>query len=632
MTAQFSADGRLVSTGTKAINKLGVGSTPLTDGMRFVLRWGSQAVELVVRTNPTEPNEMPAGDVSDAHLTAIIEVLKNYFPLREDFTNFHLHADTGGGLFQFRGIRFEARRPGAAYSLVPFLQTGLLGLLPVAGVDPTYRDRYSVYAEIWAQQPGGSTNPETFVRVADQTLDVDQDGFAQLDVGEVLHPLLDADWPNWNVPELSRSIQSGRAYYIAYSEAWGNPIRPGRMKQTPVRWAYVGGADYRRRAAGGFSLTDRLVGTSADKDRALRLGNDGARYVAPDGVEFLTFLNTRLFRSTVQATVVLTYDDGSGQTITNLLSAVAWARGEKLTVPAGPAQLGLPANVPAGRYLKEYTVRLYSGGGPASGQAIGQAYRFVVDYARRPYARPFAYLNSFGCPAVLTAWGKGSSEWQRFGELAERSLPTDYSAQDGAYSEYDVSLQQTIDVVTGFRPEAELRGWFDFYRSPEKLRLTRQAAAIVALPIAITSKSIKEAKDGETLHAHAFSYTYRFRELYWPDDDPGDDTPPPGFQPVGSVSISIPQVINSVDATVPSVARKLTDNDLTVMKQVAAFGNHAMMGYLNQNLADALYVPKVDAQQQQADQSATVSALSLTVAKSLAIRVRAIYVPPTTTA
>ncbi|CCH01635.1 hypothetical protein FAES_3628 [Fibrella aestuarina BUZ 2] len=623
MEATFSADGRLISTGTKAINKIAFGGTPLVEGQHIVLRWGSQLVELIVRTTPVEPYEIPAGDVSDAHLTAIIAILKDYYPLREAFTNFRIHVDTEGFL-RFRGIRFDARQPGTAYMLVAGQQGNVLTLQPLAGVNPTYRDLYSVYVEVWMQTPGGSTNPDDFVRVTEQRLDVDAAGLASIDVGEVLHPLLDVDWPTWNVPALERSKNSGRAYFLAFSEAWGNPMRPGCMQRTEPFWAYLGGADYRRRADGGFSLTGRLVGATAGADRALRLGTDGARYLAPDATEYLTFLNTRVFLASVRLDCTLTFDDNSTATFTNLLAPSAWARGEKLTLPVGPLQLGLLAKVPAGRYLREYSVRLYSGSSP-----ISQAYRYVLDYARRPWSRPFAYLNSLGAVATLTGWGKGASEWNRFGELAERALPADYALQEGEYSEYDVALQQSVEVVTGFRTKADLRGWFDFYRSPHKLRLARQGAALLPLPIALASKSIKEAKDGETLYAHAFSYVYRYRESYWGDDEPGDAPPPPGFQPVGAVSISLPQVINSVDATVPAVARQLTAADLTTMKQVAAFGNHATQGYLNQQLGDQLYVPKAQATQQQSETGTRLSALAQQLARLQPIRARATYVAPT---
>ena len=627
MAAQFSLAGRVMSAGTCALNvMLFIG--PTVEGQRITLRWNAQVVELVFRATPTEPNELPTGNGQAAYLTSLLPLLADYYPLREDFTGFRLPLP--GEILP--GIYFTARKPGPAYNILPFavpiVGTTLLGMgtsVARAGADARLRERFSAYIEVWLQPIGNILDPDTFERVAAIPVEADETGLATLDVGSVLHPLLQAD-----VPDLKNSFAmphrlSGRAYYLAYTEAWGSPLRPGRMVRDTVRWAYWGGVDYVARAGSGFAL-DSLTGNTAALNGAFRSSSANAlRYVAPDSLQYLSFLNTRVAVPSARLQVVLTTDFGPQPNLTDTIPAFPWGVGQKVTLPVGVAQLNLLARVPAGQKLSSYSVQVVG----ANNAPLSRPYRFVLDYAYRPYPRQFLYMNSLGCPETLTTFGKGSSEWQRFGELADTPLPLGYAVETGSQSDVNTALQEQTDVTTGFRPAADLRQWLDFYRSSERLLLRSDSRGWAGLPISVTARSIREAKDGEILLAHAFSFVHRYRETFFLDDEPASDPPPPpDFSTPMPITIQQVQVVRSIDDTVPQVARQLRQADIDQVRTLNTWGDHRNAGYLNQQAADDRYPTRA-----QAGSDTTALGNQLLVLKKrqvLAVRlkVRAIPKPP----
>ena len=321
----------------------------------------------------------------------------------------------------------------------------------------------------------------------------------------------------------------------------------------------------------------RFTGSTPAGDKALRFG-PSTRYIRPDEAQFLTFLNAR---SAEQAGTILrftlTFDDASTLVKDNLVAPQTLPVGQKITYPVGPVQRNLAALVPNGRTLNEYTVQRVAANGTT---ALSVAYRFVLNYAYSPYVRYFAYLNSLGCVDTLCTTGKGSEELNRFYEQAERYLAHAYDVQDGQFVDYDLATQQQVEVTTGFWPQAVLQTWNDFYRSPNRFRLQDGRA----LPISITSKSIKQAKDGDTLFAHRFEFIYLYKDDFYTYEVPeaGDGVPPKNFKPGGGqVIIQQPTLIRSVDDTVPDAARELTADLLNKLQIVAARPNPETLGFLS---------------------------------------------------
>lgn len=581
MLFQFLAGDRLLVPGVASLCFLFV-AAPVPAGTRISLKWNGQTHVLSFTDTPTLAGEFTAGDGSLAYVTALIEELKGFYPLRENFIL------TPGDPSQLPGIVMEAKTPGKAWD-ISF--TGAVGTpfgfgTTVTGADPVPKIQYSVYTELWLQKVGtaGTDLTADYERIFAPTLEFDGKGRAAQDIGQLLDDHLSADWPDWvgHAPGVSQS--SARKYYVAYAEAYGSPIEVGRIQLTPVRYAYRGGMDYVRRADGGINL---LAGQTSDPagDKALRFG-PLTRIVRPDEPQFITFLNARIDRSATTLLLTRTFDDDSQEVMAaTLADTIDVALGQKVTFPAGVAQQNLLSGLPAGRTLKEYSLQWVDGA--LSLTPLSPVYRYILNYDYQPYTRYFAFLNSYGAAETLATFGKGSSELQRFYEQAERYLPAFYELTDGQFVDYNLSTQRSVEVTTGFRSAAELRRWDDFYRSPFRFRLIRNQA----LPVGITSKSIKEAKDGDTQFAHKFEYTYLYKNDFYAEDAESEDGGlPPGFVGGGGTVVVQPQaVVYAVDNTVSNAVRDLSAQDIQSFKDAAARPAAESLGYLTPSVGSQLF-------------------------------------------
>lgn len=582
MDFQFEGAGQFITQGAKAQAVLFF-SSAILDGFTLNLRWNGKTVQLVFRTSPTEVNEFPSGNGLSAYVDQLVEWLAGYYPLKKDFVV------TRYDPTQLPGVLLTARQPGTAFNLsVPNPPVGspITIANPVSGADPIKRIKYSIYTEVYLQTPGndGTDLDAHYQLVYANPNETDSDGGVRFNVGNILHSFLTPDWPAWGFLNPSGGPNSHRKYYVAYGEAWGSPIQIGRLKRDSVRHAYLGGADFRHRSSSGYFLN--RFDSSAGENKALRFGSQ-TRYVLPDEPQFLTFVNQRpTALSNLKLVCTLTFSDNSIQVFDDSYAPQNLPVGEKICFAVGATQLNLATRA-GNKVLKEYSVKLVIGVDDWS-----LSYRYILNANYQPYTRHFVYLNSLGVVETLTTYGKGSHELSLFFEQAERYLPTHYQVQDGQFVNYDLSLQQQVTVATGFWPEAVVQTWNDFYRSPFRFRLVDGQA----LPIGVVSKSIKQAKDGDTLFGHQFEYVYLYKDDFYTgqeSDEIGDGTPPLNFKMMGgTVVINQPTVTRNIDDTVPNVVRAITPDDINAWTQAALRPNPQNLGFLTQGTGNTLYRQK----------------------------------------
>jgi hypothetical protein len=586
MVYQYFGSDRIISAGSKAICVL-LFSAAVADGRTLTLKWKGIAHQITFKTSPVESNEFPIGDGSAAYVDSLLLLFKSYFPFYQDFILTRNAAD------QLPGIIFTAKEAGAAYNIQdPAFPVGTpFGFgRTTDGADAKIRPRYGIYAELWLQKPGTTGADEAdYVLKFKPSGDVNENGLALFDAGDILHSELAADLPSWNLAQPQRAITSHLKYFVRYAEAWGTPLRIGRISQDVTRDAYLGGADYVNRAGIGFSLDGFVQKESPDKDQALRFGSK-TRYVRFDEPQYISFLNTR---STVPAKVRITlrYDNGTSQTYSDILDAFTFARSDKWTLPAGVTQLKLLDKVPAGRQLVEYELRLTTAGLEAGQTAhLSAPYRYILNGNYEPYTRYFAYVSSLGVIETMATFGKGSTELTRFFEQANRFTPAFYDVPYGQFIDYDVSIQEQIEVSTGFRKKIDLQHQNDFYRSAQRFHLIDGKA----LPISIVSKSIKTTRDGDTTFAHKFQFVYLFRNdfyTYVGTDEDDDDSPPPNFRPMGDVTVVQNQVINSVDPTIDDALRTVDAAELNDIRVATARPAATSYGFLNEQNGRLVFRP-----------------------------------------
>lgn len=614
----FSGDGALLAGGAPAISYLNFDG-PIPAGTTLNLRWAGSLHAFVFRLDPQGANELPAGDGSTTHADAVADRLKRLQAIRRDF----VVSRTGIGSNR---VVLTARQPGPGFNIIaqvvytPGTNTGSFFPLTTeqfrSGVAAKIRERYGVYVELRTLLPGrlAPANPaifdeDDFETIYATSIETDADGTAYFDAGGLLHSVLSPEAPPTAGPDGYADTGTTLCYYVAYGECYGLPQVVGHMQLDRLRWTAWGGLDYERKAGGALPI-ERIVtpqASGAFSDRALRIG-DLTRYVRPEEPQFLTFLNLREatdavlhIRLSFPTHTDLTYTPGPGPSVGGTFPVAG-----KLTFAVGAAQLGATIDAlisTAGEPLKEFTVQLVepvpAGNGTFSaGRILSKPYRYILNYRYEPYVRHFAYLNSLGGWDSLTTYGKGTDEWNRFSENAEKTLPGNYTLSEGEFVDYDNSLRLSTEVTTGFLEAPELLRWADFYRSAHRYRLAKDGytgagAGLLPLPISVTSKSIKQAKDGESLTAHRFEFIHNFRQAWVSDldlEEPEAVLPPVGFQPVGSVTIQQTTIVPVIDPTVPQVARDLRPQDIQSLRQLEGWGNHATKGYLRQAITDQLYL------------------------------------------
>ncbi|RYC69746.1 hypothetical protein EQG79_14215 [Spirosoma sordidisoli] len=580
----FSGQGRFETTGTKAVAGI-IFYGPIVDGETIGLRWNGKTTSVTARTNPTRPDEFPAGDGSAAYVDSLLPFFRGLYAFRKDWV---VTRESAGNL---HGITLTARRPGKAYNLTyipgktPELERKYTVGQSVMGTDALVRDRYGIYLEVYLQKPGttGADRDLDYELIGDggSHIECDADGVAKYDLGDLLHSYLSADVPDFQGQGGQVAQQSARQYYVAYGEAWGQPITVQQVVEDQTRHAYLGGADWERRADTGYNLTTALLGADAGADKSLLMGSP-ARIARLDEAHFLTFINLREQASSVKLEIRMTFDDDSTHVRTGIQAAIDYQPGTKVAFPVGIAQLNLREQVPAGKFLREYSCRLVT----LAGGYLSRAYRYVVDYDNRPYRRQFSYLNSLGAFDSIMTWGKGSYELQLFYEQAERVMPAGYEPTAAQFVQYNLSRQQAVEVASGWQPLPELQRWDDFYCSAVRF----QVLADRVLAIGLTNKQIRQQRDGDTQFAHVFSYVYQHRDEFYTDDFPeGGETLPPVQAPAGSVYVLPPLPVFTRDPTVPQAARDLTTPLLDKLKIVAERPNPETLGFLKQPAADALY-------------------------------------------
>ncbi|MFD1143042.1 hypothetical protein ACFQ4C_18085 [Larkinella insperata] len=567
----FSGNGRLVNTGVLAVNFIFLAGA-VVPGQTFTLSWKGKTLKMVARANPVHPYEFPAGDGSNAYIASILPYFRDYFPIESDFV---VEAMLAEGLFH--GLTFTARKPGPEYNFAAV--GGAPAFYAIAngtpGVAPTYRNRYSVYVEVHCQR---DADPD-YAMIYSGALELNEQGRAEFDLSTTLHSHLSPDLPHWRTAVAKPAENSAASYYIRYAEAWGEPLEPARItKLEPLR-VYWGGMPYEQQ---GRLQLDKLVMPSDDdaaQDKLLRNG-PALRYVRPDECQYLTYLNLREDRLQVGLSIAVTLDNGQKASYNNRVPALDIAQNEKVIFPAGLPQLKLP--IAQGRQVREYTLRIVHEGG-----FLSQPYRFVVNQQYQPHVRYFAFISSLGAPDTMSTFGKGSSELALFREEAERVLPQHYELSDGQFVEYNTGYQQQFEVATGWRSQSELRQLNDFYRADRRWLLLADRE----LPIGVTAKSIKQAKDGDTAFAHKFDYVFLFKDEFYFDTEEGDPLPPLNFRPAGSVTITPVTTTSNYDRTVPDVVRNIKPDDITNWNEAASRPDPSAAGYLTQQSAAPLFSP-----------------------------------------
>ncbi len=513
----LQSDARVDNPGAAAVNHIQL-SGVITDGTVVVIRYKGEEQRMVARNVIQNAGfEFPAGTVSTGYLATILPYFRDNYYLDRDFI---IDAVQDAHF----NLRFTAREPGTAYNFliqnIPTVQV----VVKTAGIDRKIKPNFAIHAQLWIERPDGST----FEKIFAESLQVDESGNTEWNLSDLLHPELSPDIHDWETRTFEIDINSKRRYYIRYAEAWGDKFQIGKITKADEKHVTLGGTPYE--SGSNLTVLDLLrESDNVAKDKALRLGPD-IRYVFPDEPQFLSFLNTRGFYNLSLEVKAKFAIGGESPLLTVSLGGVLGIN-KRATVNVGYEQLNINEII-AGNAVESYTVQFFSDNSPVS-----RPYTYVLKYEYKPYRRYFVYINSLGALDTMHVWGKNSQEIELVKRTAEKYLSPDYKFTDGTFVDWDIQYRQKFEAATGYRHAHEIRSFRDFYISRYKYRKFQNKA----LPILISSSSVKEYEDGDSLLAQTFDYSYAFEDDTWSEQEDSADlyAPPPGFQGAAGAPIVI---------------------------------------------------------------------------------------------
>lgn len=371
------------------------------------------------------------------------------------------------------------------------------------------KENYRINVELWVENEANTT----FELANTQPLQLKYGsaGQAETDFKDILHTLLEnagPDYMDFAQTAILACKKSVRKFYFKYAESIDGVL--GTVTTSATFTAIYGGLSY----TGSFSssLLGLIQPNEVDRsqDRFLRQGNN-QQYTRTNQPQFLYFLNTRA-TEILHLKVKFYFSDDTVLEKTITTGTVTNARKYAYNVKFDAILSGVEAD---SRQCTYYEVWLQN----TSDTVLSETRTFYLNYEIREYVKYFLYYSSWGSVDTLITYGKGVSEIDITQSDAGIIRQSGNDIKEGNGHVFDIKVNTTFKVATGFFSKIEIGLKRDFYLSPFKFRYS----AGNLLPISLTSKNITEFTDGNGLFAQNFDYKYLFDDDCYTEGDIEDN-------------------------------------------------------------------------------------------------------------
>jgi hypothetical protein len=323
--------------------------------------------------------------------------------------------------------------------------------------DPTTKPDLRFACEVYIEPDYLSNVFERVGQVLEQP--ADPDGRTTFEVQELLEPFVAYHLPAPNQAFVSAATGLFRRFYLRHYEITTDG--PGVAVTLDDNYLVRGGLGFVEAATGTW------FGGYQETNMPFLTWEPTTKSVLADQPEYLYFMVPRFTMDAFQYCLLLTFADGSTQTVVHTTQADV-LRYEVYCLPAGYGQLGLAAYEQDGRTLVQWQAYVLDGtGAPASERRTYTLNRRHV--GRRRY---FHYTNSLGGVNTLTSRGPGHQR-----QLATTTLSGSTVAAAGYEAvQGDVRIdrrtgQPTLKCYAGARLPEQLRADEDFMLSERVLLL-----------------------------------------------------------------------------------------------------------------------------------------------------------------
>lgn len=328
---------------------------------------------------------------------------------------------------------------------------------PAYRLDPTTKPALGYVCQVWVERVYLSGTFEPVGQELEQPADAA--GCTTFEVQELLEPFVALLPPALGQAAVQRQDGAFCRFFLRYFERTAD----GDGAITTVNTNYL--------LRGGLDYWEAAVGTWFSGYQAANLPfltwEPVVKKVLPDQPEYLFFMVPRANVNSFRYFARLTWADGSTTDVL-LADRTDVLRYEVFCLPAGPAQLDLPAReAAAGQLVVRYTLDVLD----EVGAPLSEVRTYLLDRRPAPVRRYFLYANSLGGWNTLVCRGRAARELATKTSASENARAAGYDPLRG---DYTISRRTGLPVLkcyTGPRSAAQLVADTDFMLSERVLLL-----------------------------------------------------------------------------------------------------------------------------------------------------------------
>lgn len=337
---------------------------------------------------------------------------------------------------------------------------------------------------------------EDWVKVSEDALPVDADGFATFDLHRVFGDYLSSDFL---FPEATDQIVTARPemsgeYRITAFESWGSPAQTSKMIQS-VSFFFLNGA-VTLTQQGKYNRENTTFWEKLCYNQYFLTWQPKTKYISGSQMEKLYYFVREEYES-ISLMIAVYYKDGT--------SLPAF---EKVAV-ADPViytayEFVLTLNILELPGWDEGTILYYEVYvNDHLGQRISEIRKYYLDEEYYQFSRYFLFRNSLGGFDTLRTTGLAATSMDYERTTVTRPVPTGYTDKTHGIQNVNTSEKKTFKANTGWLNEFQLDWVYDFLISPQLY----QVVGSILIPVVVISNTVIQSKDASHLRAIEFDYS-----------------------------------------------------------------------------------------------------------------------------
>lgn len=328
---------------------------------------------------------------------------------------------------------------------------------PAYRANPASKPGLGFVCQVWVERTYLSGTFEPVGQELEQPADAG--GRTTFEVQELLEPFVAPRLPAVAQTAVQRQDGAFCRFFLRYFER--TAAGDGAVTTVATNYLLHGGLDYREAALGTWFSGYQQV------HLPFLTWEPVTKKVLPDQPEYLFFMVPRANVAAFRYRARFTWADGTTTDVV-LADRPGLLRYEVFCLPAGPAQLDLPAReAAAGQLVVSYALDVLDD----AGAPLSEVRTYLLDRRPAPVRRYFLYANSLGGWNTLVCRGRAARDLATKTSASENARAAGYDPLRGDYTTSRRTGLPVLKCYTGPRSAAQLLADTDFMLSERVLLL-----------------------------------------------------------------------------------------------------------------------------------------------------------------